>query len=166
MKYSLITAKSCSPQLYQQLCSLCFRDKGMMRPAFRNAKRYDPEAIISYAEQDNKLISWALGFHRGKLDHFIVHTYTRKSYRKQGIAYKLIKQIEEYCIKNNKTIVYEPWDEQSHIFFTKCRAFSLVNVRFNYLAPSFERVMWRSYETRYDKVSSVFKSSDYEDDYE
>lgn len=152
MQYFLTTLNSCSPQLYQKLLSLNFRDEGKMYWELTRHRQLKFDALVSYAKQGNKLISWALGFHGYRLGDdkkLTIFTYTRKTHRKCGIGYKVIRQLEEYCRLNGKTIVYEPWDENSNIFFTKCLKYSPVKVELRYLAPPSSIIQWKCYEDRH-----------------
>lgn len=140
---------NCSPQLYRKFKALNYRKRGEMKPTLMSLRRRQDFNIIYYAEEDGKIVSWALSFYDRHADRSLkvlsTHVYTRRWSRGKGAGFKVFEALKEYCKETGHGLAFHPWNEQSNIYFTKCMKSSDVKIELRYYAPPNEVGKWRSY---------------------
>lgn len=97
--------------IYQKCRSLSFRQNGLMSLYLSNARfKKTTDNCDCYVILDkNKLLSWAIVYREE------VHYYTRKTYRKQGLASLIAKRIHQDH-KESK-LISGVYDKKSENFY-------------------------------------------------
>lgn len=105
--------RDCPPTLYQKLCSLNRRHRGLMRGQVRKHRKDGTDAMTFYIRDDDTVLGWALAFPSHIHDRWECHVYVRAACRHNGLGRKLVDQLNAHFATLKIEAAVFPWDYAS-----------------------------------------------------